>query len=233
MIQHQDVIEVEHTQSYLSRHVSLRTVPRNELVLSSNFSNFYAAIIRGCDVLLSLILFITFISFLPFIWIANLIASPGPLFYRQTRVGKNGKNFTIIKFRSMHIDAEFDGEPRFTEENDERITSVGLFLRKSRIDELPQVINILRGDMALIGPRPERPEFVTQFIRRNPDYALRNLVKPGLTGWGQVKYKYTSNMEDGLKKLEYDLYFLKNRNLSMDFEILWRTIIAISSRSGR
>ena len=132
----------------------------------------------------------------------------------------------------MHLDAESDGEARFATENDARITVVGLFLRKSRIDELPQVINILRGDMSLAGPRPERPEFVSEFIRRNPDYALRNLVKPGLTGWGQVKFRYTSTMEDGLKKLEYDLYFIKNRNISMDLEITWRTVLVVLSRSG-
>lgn len=232
MIQHQDVIEIEHTQSYIARHINLRAVSRHEQILSANFSNWYGKTIRAFDIFVSLALLISFAISIPFIWLANFIASPGPLFYRQIRVGKNGRNFTIIKFRSMHINAESDGEARFTAENDERITSVGSFLRKSRIDELPQVINILRGDMSLVGPRPERPEFVAQFVQRNPDYALRNLVKPGLTGWGQVKYKYTSNMEDGLKKLEYDLYFLKNRNFSMDFEIMWRTFLAVMSRSG-
>ncbi|HRI20776.1 MAG TPA: sugar transferase [Panacibacter sp.] len=232
MIQHQEVIEVEHSKSYIAHHVNLRAVPRHEQILSANFSNWYGKAIRAFDILISLALFITFIISIPFIWLANFITSPGPLFYRQIRVGKNGRNFTIIKFRSMHINAESDGEARFTEENDERITAVGSFLRKSRIDELPQVINILRGDMSLVGPRPERPEFVALFVQRNPDYALRNLVKPGLTGWGQVKYKYTSNMEDGLKKLEYDLYFLKHRSFSMDFEIMWRTFVAVMSRSG-
>lgn len=132
----------------------------------------------------------------------------------------------------MKIDSESDGVARFTSENDERITPVGSFLRKTRIDELPQVINILRGEMSLIGPRPERPEFVEEFIRQEPDYELRSLVKPGITGWGQVKYRYTSTLEDGLKKLEYDLHFIKNRNFSMDFDIICRTIITVISRSG-
>lgn len=232
MIQHQDVIEVEHIKSYIPHHVNLRVIPRDENILSPNFSNWYGKIIRGIDIIFSVILLFVFIFLLPFIWLANLIASPGPLFYRQIRVGKNGRNFNIIKFRSMSIDAESDGEARFTEENDERITFVGSLLRKTRIDELPQVINILRGEMSLIGPRPERPEFVAQFISMDPNYALRNLVKPGITGWGQVKYKYTNTMEGGLKKLEYDLYFMKNRNYSMDFEIIWRTVITVLSQTG-
>lgn len=132
----------------------------------------------------------------------------------------------------MKVDAESDGIARFTKENDERATAVGSLLRKTRIDELPQIINILRGEMALIGPRPERPEFVHIFIRQQPNYKLRSIVKPGITGWGQVKYKYTSTIEEGLKKLDYDLYFIKNRNLAMDFEILCRTFITVISRSG-
>jgi lipopolysaccharide/colanic/teichoic acid biosynthesis glycosyltransferase len=169
---------------------------------------------------------------LPFVWLSNQLLSPGPLFYKQRRVGKNGKVFTIIKFRSMKVDAESDGIARFTKENDERATVVGSFLRKTRIDELPQIINILRGEMTLIGPRPERPEFVHIFIGQQPHYRLRNLVKPRITGWGQVKYKYTSTIEEGLKKLEYDLYFIKNRNITMDFEILCRTFITVISRTG-
>ena len=132
----------------------------------------------------------------------------------------------------MKVDAESDGLARFSKENDERVTPVGSFLRKTRIDELPQSINILRGEMTLIGPRPERPEFVDLFIGQEPNYELRSLVKPGITGWGQVKYKYTSTIEEGLKKLEYDLYFIRNRNPSMDFEILCRTFITVVSRNG-
>jgi len=232
MIQHRDLIEVEKQTGYVTHHVNFRVIEKKENILSPNFINGYSKIIRAIDIFFSIFLFCIFVLVAPFIFIANAILSPGPLFYRQTRVGKKGRHFTILKFRSMKIDSEPDGIARFTLENDDRITPVGSFLRKTRIDELPQVINILRGEMSLIGPRPERPEFVEEFIRQEPDYELRSLVKPGITGWGQVKYRYTSTLEDGLKKLEYDLHFIKNRNFSMDFDIICRTIVTVISRSG-
>jgi lipopolysaccharide/colanic/teichoic acid biosynthesis glycosyltransferase len=231
-MQNYNAYEINHA-NYITRHFNLRIIEENENILSPYFLNWYGKIVCVVAALFfSLVLFILFLICLPFVWLSNQLFSPGPLFYRQSRVGKNGKVFTIIKFRSMKVDAESDGVARFTKENDERATAVGGFLRKTRIDELPQIINILRGEMTLIGPRPERPEFVHIFIRQQPDYKLRSLVKPGITGWGQVKYKYTSTIEEGLKKLEYDLYFIKNRNLTMDFEILCRTFITIISRSG-
>ena len=232
MIQHHDLIEAGQQQGYVTHHVNFRVIEKKETILSPNFTNGYSKIIRFIDIFFSVILFFIFILMVPLVFIANAILSTGPLFYRQTRVGKKGRHFTILKFRSMKIDSEPDGVARFTSKNDERITPVGSFLRKTRIDELPQVINILRGEMTLIGPRPERPEFVTEFIRKEPDYELRSLVKPGITGWGQVKYRYTSTLEDGLKKLEYDLHFIKNRNFSMDFDIICRTIVTVISRSG-
>lgn len=231
MTQHQNAYEIDQL-NYITRYVSLQVIEENEDALSPYFLNGYNKIIRAADIFFSVVLFIVFVICLPFVWLANQLFSPGPLFYKQSRVGKNGKIFTIIKFRSMKVDAESDGLARFSKENDERVTTVGNFLRKTRIDELPQLINILRGEMTLIGPRPERPEFVDVFIGQEPNYELRSLVKPGITGWGQVKYKYTSTIEEGLKKLEYDLYFIKNRNPSMDFEILCRTFITVVSRNG-
>jgi len=231
-MQYQDAYELT-SVSYTAHHVNLRITEQNEDILSPYFLNWYSKIMRAvADIFFSLGLSVLFLICLPFVWLFNQLFSPGPLFYRQNRVGKNGKVFTIIKFRSMEVDAEPDGIARFTKENDERATAVGSFLRKTRIDELPQIINILRGEMTLIGPRPERPEFVHIFIRRQPNYKLRSIVKPGITGWGQVKYKYTGTIEEGLKKLDYDLYFIKNRNLIMDFEILCRTFITVISRSG-
>src|SRR5438046_1729336 len=230
MLQHQNLIEIKQTE-YVPHLINLRVVGKNENILSPNFLNLYGKIIRFTDLFFSIFLLIAFVLCWPFVWFFNLIYSPGPLFYKQKRVGKNGKLFTIIKFRSMKVNAEPDGA-RFTLKNDERITRVGSFLRKTRIDELPQVINILKGEMTLIGPRPERPEFVCEFIKQDQNYKLRSLVKPGLTGWGQVKYKYTSTLEEGLKKLEYDLHFIKNRNLSMDLEILGRTLAIVISRTG-
>ena len=132
----------------------------------------------------------------------------------------------------MRVNAEADGSARFAAKNDERITPIGSVLRKSRIDELPQVINILKGEMTLIGPRPERPEFVNQFIKQDSNYRLRSLVKPGVTGWGQVKYKYTTTLEEGLKKFKYDLHFIKHRDLKMDLEIIGRTLILIVLGKG-
>ena len=232
MHENQDLIQIEPVQNYIARHINLRVIPNKENILSANFYNGYSTVSRIFDILFSLILLVIFIVSIPFVWLFNLSSSPGPLFYKQIRVGKNGKNFTIYKFRSMKVDAEADGIPRFTKENDSRITTVGSILRKTRIDELPQVINILRGEMTLIGPRPERPEFVSEFIRQEPRYELRSLVKPGITGWGQVKYKYTSTLEEGLKKLDYDLYFMKHRSFYMDLTIILRTIYIVVCRTG-
>jgi lipopolysaccharide/colanic/teichoic acid biosynthesis glycosyltransferase len=231
MMHHQNAFEIDQT-NYVIHHVNLQIIKENEKILSPYFSNWHGKIIRVAEIFFSIILFLVFLLCLPFVWLSNLVFSPGPLFYRQSRVGKKGKVFTIIKFRSMKVDAESDGVARFTKENDERVTPVGSFLRKTRIDELPQIINILRGEMTLIGPRPERPEFVNELIMQEPNYKLRSLVKPGLTGWGQVKYKYTSTLEEGLKKLEYDLHFIKNRNFYMDFEIICRTFVTVISRTG-
>lgn len=231
-MQHQEIMELELPKGYLSHHVNLRVVESEKYLFSSQIAGPYMRFIRCIDLVFSILLLTLFIVSIPFIWLANLAWSRGPLFYTQLRVGKNGRNFTIYKFRSMCVHAEADGKARFTSENDERITPVGGFLRKTRIDELPQVINLIKGEMTLIGPRPERPEFVREFIRQDPRYSLRSLVKPGITGWGQVKYKYTSTLEDGLKKLEYDLHFIRNRNLRMDIEIIIRTIMIVISRAG-
>jgi lipopolysaccharide/colanic/teichoic acid biosynthesis glycosyltransferase len=227
-----DFIDVEPKQNFITHHVNLRVVPASENIVSSNFHNWYARAVRAFDIFFSVILLMAFVLCLPFVWIANLLFSRGPLFYKQIRVGKNGKQFKIIKFRSMKTDAESDGVARFAMKNDDRITAVGLFLRKTRIDEIPQVINILRGEMTLIGPRPERPQFVEEFVNREHNYQFRYLVKPGITGWAQIKFGYTSTMDEGIKKLQYDLYFIRNRNFSMDFEILCKTIVTVLSQSG-
>jgi sugar transferase (PEP-CTERM system associated) len=147
-----------------------------------------------------------------------------PVFYRQSRVGKGGSVFEVIKFRSMREDAEADGKAKWAEENDERITRVGNFLRNSRLDELPQVFNVLRGQMSLVGPRPERPEFVDELQEQIPYYNERHAVKPGITGWAQLKYCYGSSEEDALEKLQYDLYYIKNQSLMLDILILLQTV---------
>ena len=160
------------------------------------------------------------------------LTSPGVAIYKQKRVGLNGKLFTLYKFRSMVVDAERDG-PVWSQENDPRVTTFGKFLRATRLDELPQLLNIFRGQMSLIGPRPERPEFVADLRARIPHYDLRHLVAPGLTGWAQVMYRYTSSVDEAARKLEYDLYYIKNHSIQLDFAILIKTIIMVLRRTGR
>jgi exopolysaccharide biosynthesis polyprenyl glycosylphosphotransferase len=192
----------------------------------SHRSNLYIVFIRFIDILVSLIgvLFLT-IS-LPFFIIGNLLANRGSLFYFQDRVGKKGEIFNIIKLRTMISSAEKDGAV-WAEKNDSRITSFGKFLRKTRLDEIPQFINILRGEMSLIGPRPERPEFVEELEKEIPFYAIRHVIKPGLTGWAQVMYPYASTQEEQKTKLHYDLYYIKERNLLLDFRIIIKTISTV------
>lgn len=170
------------------------------------------------------------------IWVLTAIAikleSPGPVFYKQERVGKNGRTFMVIKFRSMREDAEKDG-PVWASAKDNRITRVGNFIRKVRIDELPQLINVLRGEMSLVGPRPERPFFVEQLTQQIPFYSQRHLVEPGLTGWAQVKYDYGASVEDALQKLQFDLYYIKNASLFFDLWIVFQTIKIVLFGRGR
>jgi len=155
-----------------------------------------------------------------------------PVFYRQERVGLDGEPFSIVKFRSMRLDAEKDGA-QMASENDNRITKVGLYLRKYRIDELPQIWNVLHGDMGFVGPRPERPQFVQQLIKNIPYYNERHNVKPGLTGWAQLKYPYGATEADSLEKLKYDLYYIKHRSFLLDLLILIRTVEIVLFGKGR
>lgn len=167
----------------------------------------------------------------PFVLILNAFLNPGPLLYSQFRVGRNGREFKIFKFRSMVVDAEKLGAKMATK-NDPRITPFGRILRKFRIDELPQVLSIARGEMSFIGPRPERPNFVNQLNATTPFYNSRHLVKPGITGWAQVNYKYGENLEDSIRKLEYDLYYIKNQTITLDLRIILKTISTILFSRG-
>ena len=169
---------------------------------------------------------------LPMIALLIPLDSPGPVFYTQERLGYRERTFYIRKFRSMYIDAEPAGQAIWATENDMRVTRVGRFMRATRLDELPQVINILCGEMSLIGPRPERKEFVTILEKRIPLYRCRLSVKPGLTGWAQVKYRYGNTEHDAQVKLHYDLYYIKHWSPMLDILILCKTIIEIVSRRG-
>lgn len=157
--------------------------------------------------------------------------SPGPIFYRQERVGERGKGFSIVKFRSMRQDAEKNGAV-WAVQNDSRVTRVGGFIRKVRIDEIPQMWNVLKGQMSFVGPRPERPIFVKQLVDKLPYYSLRHSAKPGITGWAQVCYPYGASEEDALRKLEYDLYYIKHQSIYIDLLIIFRTVKTVLFRKG-
>jgi exopolysaccharide biosynthesis polyprenyl glycosylphosphotransferase len=157
--------------------------------------------------------------------------SPGPVLFKQKRVGKNGKEFECIKFRSMHLDAEKDGA-KFATEDDDRIYPWGKFMRTTRIDELPQLWNVLRGDMHLVGPRPERKVWIEQFEKEIPYYNERHIIKPGLTGWAQVLYPYGANAYDAQQKLMYDLYYIKHWSLWLEAKTIWKTVMVVLYRKG-
>jgi lipopolysaccharide/colanic/teichoic acid biosynthesis glycosyltransferase len=163
--------------------------------------------------------------------VAIKMDSPGPVFYTQQRVGKDRRVFTIYKFRSMTYEAE-SGGARWAQEKDPRVTRVGKFLRLTHIDELPQIWNIFKGEMSIVGPRPERPEFVDVLEAQLPYYFVRHTVKPGLTGWAQINYRYGAFVEDARNKLEYDLYYVKNMSLFLDLKILLRTVGVVLLRDG-
>lgn len=192
----------------------------------SHQNNLYVVFRRVLDVFFSLFGILIFILLIPFIFVGNLIANKGSLLYTQKRVGKKGKKFRIIKFRTMVENAEKNGA-EWAQKNDSRVTAFGRILRKARLDEFPQFINVLKGEMSLIGPRPERPEFVRMLEEELPFYAIRHVVKPGLTGWAQVMYPYAHSVDDQHKKLMYDLYYIKERNLVMDLRIVIKTISTI------
>jgi lipopolysaccharide/colanic/teichoic acid biosynthesis glycosyltransferase len=169
---------------------------------------------------------------IPFIVLGNALGNRGKLFYTQERVGKNGKIFQILKFRSMIKNAEKDGAV-FSISSDTRVTPFGKFLRKARIDEIPQFVNILKGEMSVIGPRPERPFFVEEIAEIMPFYETRHVIKPGLTGWAQVNYSYGESIEDSLIKLQYDLYYIKHRSIFLDLNITIKTFSTILFYRGQ
>ena len=164
--------------------------------------------------------------------LAVYLDSDGPIFYCQERVGEHGRTFTVFKFRSMRTDAEQSGRPVWAREGDDRVTRVGRVIRKTRLDELPQLWNVLRGDMSFVGPRPERPYFVEQLAREIPFYQQRHAVKPGVTGWAQVKYQYGSSLEDAMEKLRYDLYYIKHLSTALDLTIVFDTVKVILFGKG-
>jgi exopolysaccharide biosynthesis polyprenyl glycosylphosphotransferase len=198
----------------------------------SNSNRLYLSLVRFMEFLFSFIGLLLCIVSIPIIYFVNLFANKGPLFYTQERVGKNGVVFEIYKFRTMVENSESNGVA-FATSNDRRITPFGKMMRKSRIDELPQFFNVLKGDMAVIGPRPERPFFVEEIASVMPFYETRHVIKPGLTGWAQVNYSYGESIEESLVKLQYDLYYIKHRSIFLDLSITFKTITTVLFYRGQ
>jgi sugar transferase (PEP-CTERM system associated) len=174
---------------------------------------------------------LVFSPFFPFVVLAVRMSSQGPIFFKQTRIGAGGKSFEVVKFRTMFTDAERDGA-KWATKNDPRVTRVGMFMRKTRIDEVPQLWNVLKGDMGFVGPRPERPEFIPMLEDAMPYYYMRHLIRPGLTGWAQVRYGYGATLAEAREKLQYDLYYIKHMSLGLDLLIMFETIKTIVRRRG-
>ncbi|MBU3681260.1 MAG: exopolysaccharide biosynthesis polyprenyl glycosylphosphotransferase [Flavobacterium sp.] len=228
----------EYTQVYetLTQRIPVQYVARDFYryfpFSRSNQNHLYLIAIRSIDILVSSIGLIIGVLLLPFISIGNLCGNRGKLFYTQDRVGINGRIFKIIKFRTMVKNAEANGAV-FTTLNDSRVTPFGKFMRKARLDEFPQFYNIIKGDMSVIGPRPERPVFVNEIAEIMPFYETRHIIKPGLTGWAQVNYAYGETLNDSLIKLQYDLYYIKHRSIFLDINICIKTLSTILFYRGQ
>jgi exopolysaccharide biosynthesis polyprenyl glycosylphosphotransferase len=188
---------------------------------------------RVLDIICGLIISAIFVVVFPFVAIAIKLDSPGSIFYKQERVGLNGNKFTIYKLRSMVQNAERNGQAQWAVKGDSRITKVGNFIRKTRLDELPQVINVLKGEMSMVGPRPERQQFMEKLESQIPNFSTRLAVKPGLTGWAQVNYGYGSTVEDAKIKLNYDLYYCQHQSLALNLQILLRTFAVVLKMQGQ
>jgi sugar transferase (PEP-CTERM system associated) len=207
-------------------HLQLDSMNASWMILAEGFNQgmLRDTVKRLFDLLISSAMLVMTLPLMALTALLIKLESPGPVLYRQERVGQGGHPFTILKFRSMRSDAEHDGKPRWASQNDSRVTLVGRFIRRTRIDELPQIFNVFFGDMSFVGPRPERPYFVQDLTQQIPYYGIRHTVKPGITGWAQVRYPYGATVEDALHKLQYDLYYVKNHSLFLDLTILFQTV---------
>jgi exopolysaccharide biosynthesis polyprenyl glycosylphosphotransferase len=213
----------------VGQHLWALVLPHQEHSLTFNL---YQALKRIIDSLLSLVGLALFALFFPLIALTIKLDSPGPIFYTQERMGQGGEIFKIVKLRSMIDGAENLTGACWAANDDTRVTRFGRIMRKTRLDETPQLLNVLRGDMGLVGPRPERPEFVQVLASKIPFYQTRHVVKPGLTGWAQIRYHYGNSTEDALRKLQYDLYYIRHQSLTLDLLIMARTLITILRFQG-
>jgi sugar transferase (PEP-CTERM system associated) len=227
------VEDVGSLRERLSGKIQLDGLRPSSFLYSEGFrirasQQFARQVVSTCVAALGLLLFL---PLFPFVVLAVCLSSKGPIFFRQTRVGAGGRTFEVIKFRTMFTDAEANGA-RWATKNDPRVTGIGMFMRKTRLDEVPQLWNVLRGDMGFVGPRPERPEFVPMLAENLPFYYLRHLIRPGLTGWAQVRYGYGATLAETREKLEYDLYYIKHMSLGLDLLIMFETIKTVVRRRG-
>ena len=228
------VEDVTTTYERLTGKILLDDLKPSWLIFSDGFraSRLTRSVKRMLDLSLSMIGFLLAAPLMAITALAIRLDSPGSILYSQERVGENGRIFTVYKFRSMRTDAERGGQPMWARDKDDRVTRVGRFIRATRLDELPQLWNVMRGDMSFVGPRPERPFFVEQLAREIPFYVQRHAVKPGLTGWAQVKYQYGSSIEDAVEKLRYDLYYIKHVSIFFDLTIVLDTVKVILFGKG-
>ena len=221
-------IRVLELSSFFERengHLQLDSMNASWMILSDGFEQgmLRDTAKRLFDLVVSASMLLVCLPVMALTALAIKLESRGPVLYRQERVGQGCRSFTILKFRSMCVDAEKDGKPLWARQNDSRVTLTGRFIRRTRIDELPQIFNVFFGDMSFVGPRPERPYFVQDLTQKIPYYGVRHTVKPGITGWAQVRYPYGATEEDAMQKLQYDLYYVKNHSLFLDLMILFQT----------
>jgi sugar transferase (PEP-CTERM system associated) len=232
-----DGVSFDHLASVYEQYtgkIAVDNLRPSWLIFSEGFkkSRVQVALKRLLDLVAGLIGLIVAAPVMVLTAIAVKLSSPGPILYHQSRVGLRGRVFTVHKFRSMRQDAEQDTGAVWARANDARVTWVGRFLRRTRLDELPQLWNVLIGDMSIVGPRPERPEFVSSLTRQIPFYGQRHIVRPGLTGWAQVRYTYGASVEDAMEKLQYDLFYIKNMSVALDLFVLAKTVKTVLTGSG-
>ena len=230
-------VKIEEATSWLEKmsgKIEVENLYPSWLVFAEGFhrGSTFMLLRRALSIVISLLGLILSAPLLPLIMLAIKLDSEGPVLYSQTRVGKGGSIFKVYKFRTMRQDAEASSGPQWAGDNDPRVTRVGRFLRSSRLDEIPQLWCVLKGDMAFVGPRPERPEFVAWLSQQIPYYGVRHMVRPGLTGWAQVKYGYGSTVEDAREKLQYDLFYIKNASIGLELLIVFQTVKTVLLRRG-
>ena len=230
-------VKIEEATTWLEKitgKIEVENLNPSWLVFGQGFRRgaIFIMIRRVISVGISLLGLFLALPLFPFIILAIRFGSKGPVFYSQTRVGKGGRTFQVVKFRTMRQDAEAGTGPQWAGTHDPRVTRVGKFLRSSRLDEIPQLWCVLKGDMAFVGPRPERPEFIDMLSKEIPYYGVRHMVRPGLTGWAQVRYKYGSTIEDAREKLQYDLFYIKNASVGLDLLIMFQTVKTVLLRRG-